>query len=239
MPVVATGVYCWANLCNEKLYVGSAAKGLAGRRKTHVEKLRCGRHPNRYLQSAWLKYGESAFRFIVLERCPPESCIPREQFFIDLFRAADREYGYNLSPTAGSPLGVKHSEETCRKISERMRGTKQSSDHIRKRVEGWKAKVMTPEGLKRWSEARCGKKRTEETRRKISESRKGKPLSELNREGLREAWKKRKPQLSPEVITEVLLLLGTGLSQQKIADRLDIPQATVCNINRGTYRGLR
>ena len=35
----------------------------------------------------------------------------REQWWIDKLEAADREYGYNISPTAGSRLGIKEGDE--------------------------------------------------------------------------------------------------------------------------------
>ncbi len=238
-PRFKTGVYCILNKINGKRYVGSAARSITERRCKHVDALRDGNHPNRYLQNAWDKNGSANFVFLVLERCSSNKCIEREQYWINHYQSANREKGYNISPTAGSCLGVKQTEETRRKLSERMKGTKQSDETIQKRVNSWKSTVLTEEGLKRWSERRRGKKRTEEGRKRMSDSRKGRPLSQLNRDGLREAWKKRSPPLPIETIEEVLLLLENGFSQRKIADRLNIPQMTVCNINRGTYRGLK
>jgi group I intron endonuclease len=107
-----SGIYEIINLVNGKRYVGSAVR-IEGRWKEHRRDLRAGRHKNRHLQNAWIKYGEAAFEFRVLEIVPRLGLlIEREQAHLD------RGYDYNISPTAGSPLGVKHSLEICAKKSE-------------------------------------------------------------------------------------------------------------------------
>ncbi len=111
-PSGRTGVYCILNVIDGKRYVGSSSVSLAGRIRSHREALRKGGHYNRYLQRAWNKYGAKAFRFLVLESCWPTYCIAQEQYWIDYFQSADPEFGYNLSPTAGSMLGFHHSKDS-------------------------------------------------------------------------------------------------------------------------------
>jgi group I intron endonuclease len=113
------GVYAIRNKTTGKAYVGSAAKSMKGRWGDHRKTLRKGEHRSRYLQRAWNKYGEKDFEFVVLEECPAELCVEREQHWIDKLKAANSKTGYNMSPTAGSNLGAKYgplSEEHRKRI---------------------------------------------------------------------------------------------------------------------------
>src|ERR1700744_5225889 len=100
-----TGVYCIRNLVTGKRYVGSATRSFAKRWTVHKAVLNKGRHHSKHLQASWNKYGEARFSFEVLERCLPDNCIPREQYWIDSYNSADPNYGYNVSPTAGNTRG--------------------------------------------------------------------------------------------------------------------------------------
>ena len=110
-----SGVYAIRNKINGKVYVGSAARSIRRRWTDHRVSLRANRHCNKKLQNAWNKYGESGFEFLVLVACSGSQCIELEQKYIDKYDSFRR--GYNMSPTAGSRLGVKLSEETCKKFS--------------------------------------------------------------------------------------------------------------------------
>ncbi len=109
-----TGVYCIRNTVNGKVYVGGAYRSFKERERKHKRKLKQKKHHNRHLQAAWNLYGEESFEWIILERCLPvkETIEEQEQYWIDFYQAADRACGYNLSPTAGSVLGLRHSEES-------------------------------------------------------------------------------------------------------------------------------
>jgi len=119
-----TGVYCWRNIVNGKVYVGSAAVSFVSRKDSHWKCLQANTHPNRYLQAAWNKYGATSFAFEELEWCLPDECVSKEQYWIDTLKSAQREFGYNLSPTAGSQLGLKMSLQSCAKISNAKIGNK-------------------------------------------------------------------------------------------------------------------
>jgi len=108
---MASGIYQIENQVNGKRYIGSAAN-LRRRWARHLNDLRRGEHHNRYLQRAFDKYGEEAFVFFILENIEPENLIVREQRYLDTFNPE-----YNISPTAGSSLGVRYTEETCAKMS--------------------------------------------------------------------------------------------------------------------------
>jgi hypothetical protein len=50
-------------------YVGQTTRPAIKRWREHLYSLRHDRHPNRYLQAAWNKYGESSFRFEAIKEC--------------------------------------------------------------------------------------------------------------------------------------------------------------------------
>ena len=182
-----SGVYCILNLVNRKRYVGSA-KTMRLRVGGHRRLLRINKHANVHLQRAWNKYGEENFAIFCLERCPPEDCVGREQHFIDLYKSANRVYGYNISPTAGSALGVKHTAKVVRGMRERSLkwwsspGSKEMMSDLRKRTlanpetrrkmsESAKRRFTTPKG--KALAKRCGKllveyNRSEESRKRVS-----------------------------------------------------------------------
>jgi group I intron endonuclease len=54
---------------------------------------------------------------MVLERCSSAKCLEREQYWIDSLQSANQKMGFNISPTAGSQFGFKHSAETKARIS--------------------------------------------------------------------------------------------------------------------------
>lgn len=104
-----SGIYKIRNIQNNNVYIGSAVN-IKGRWISHLYMLKKGNHHSKYLQNAWIKYGESAFEFSVIEYCNKEDLVHKEQYYIDAYKPS-----YNMSPTAGSQIGVKHSEESRRK----------------------------------------------------------------------------------------------------------------------------
>jgi group I intron endonuclease len=107
--MLQSGVYAITNTVNGKQYVGSS-KHLGQRQAEHRLLLRKGLHPNRHLQAAFVRYGEQAFEYRILEECSPETMIAREQHWIDALDAIC--HGYNLRPFAVSnhclPLTPEH-----------------------------------------------------------------------------------------------------------------------------------
>lgn len=172
MSDFSTGVYCWKNRVNGRRYVGSAAIRLSKRMKDHIRTLIQGNHCNRYLQAAWNKYGSANFVFCILERCAPEKCIEREQYWIDLYHVADRKYGYNLSPTAGSSRGVKHSSDTRAKMSMARKTALACPEARAKKNAATKAGQDNPEFVAKRSMISKAVWNTPEYRAKISAARK-------------------------------------------------------------------
>lgn len=80
--------------------------------------LRHNRHYNKHLQSAWNKYGEDNFDFIVLEECTKETRFVREQYYLDTTRCYDENIGYNNAKSAN---WVVDHDEVDKKISDTLK----------------------------------------------------------------------------------------------------------------------
>lgn len=64
-----------------------------------------------FIYRSLLKYGYSGFSLEILEYCPASLVIPREQYYLDLFKPE-----YNILKIAGSSQGIQHSDETKAKM---------------------------------------------------------------------------------------------------------------------------
>lgn len=161
-----SGIYRFLCVVNGKCYVGSSAR-MASRKAEHLRDLRNGKHASRRFQNAWNKYGAEAFRYEVLEEVLAADLFSREQHWIDHFRSADKNHGFNILPAAGSPLGVKRSEETKAKmrVSRRNRVEKPFSDEHKANL----SKALI--GNQRTK----GHKLTDEHKAKLSAVSKGRP----------------------------------------------------------------
>lgn len=174
---MSSGIYTIKNTVTNKMYVGSAVD-LSDRFSVHICALKYGRHHNDYLQKSWDKYGEDSFVFDVIEECPKEILIEREQYWIDLYNVTNRAVGYNILEHAGSRSGFKHKEETKKKISESLRGKMSDKNNPMYGRTGSKSpnfgKPMSEETKRKLSEAKTGRKLTEEHKKKISKAVSGK-----------------------------------------------------------------
>lgn len=162
-----SGIYCIYNIVSGKQYIGSAVN-FNQRMYNHKSRLNKGKHHNMHMQSAWMKYGNDSFIFLIIEYCSIENLIIREQFWLDQFDF--NKQLYNACPVAGSHLGCKRSEETRKKMSEAQKGRVTSEETKLKLSEANKGKKHTEEHKRKCAETRTGTKRSEETRKKISES---------------------------------------------------------------------
>jgi len=165
----ASGVYSIVNTVDEKRYIGSTSRTFIRRWYQHRRALRSGKHHSLILQRAWNKYGEGAFEFSVLEFSDADSCLVREQFYIDKYDAANCLKGYNIAPFAGSNRGAKrrpHSSETRAKMS---MAAQNRSPEVRTRISE-AARNMRPE-LRAKITASASKPRSLETRARMSAAR--------------------------------------------------------------------
>lgn len=95
------GIYSITNTVNGKRYIGKSIN-IKARWAQHKWSMKCerkGKDANRHLFNAFKKYGVDAFIFEVLETFPTvceKSLIEAELFYIDKYRATERDFGYNL-----------------------------------------------------------------------------------------------------------------------------------------------
>jgi len=151
-----SGIYKLTNTVNEKVYVGSAVN-LGNRKENHYACLRNNKHKNGRLQHSWNKHGEASFEFSILEYVEDKNnLIEREQFWMDFYDVVG-DNGYNISPKAGSSLGVKHTAETRKRMSESRIGKKLSIEHCKKISEGNIGRVVTAETRQKSSNTQKGR----------------------------------------------------------------------------------
>ena len=168
-----TGIYCIENTINGKKYVGQSTD-IKDRWRRHISELKKCKHDNSYLQDNWIVYGESAFRFYVLEECSPELLDKKEQYYIDYLDSMSYANGFNL--TTGGKKGNTITEEIRQKMSKSV--TESYTEELlevrrQDALEYW----SNPENKKRVlgeNNVMYGKHHTEETKRKMSEAKKGK-----------------------------------------------------------------
>jgi len=112
----------------KKTYVGSSIHGLQQRKSEHLNALKQNIHHNRHLQNYYNKYGVNSFVFSIIEIVDcAEEILVREQYWIDKLQPK-----FNVMRNIKSHIGVKRSPETCRKISEALRGKKRAPSTIEK-----------------------------------------------------------------------------------------------------------
>lgn len=108
-----SGIYEITNIVSGKKYIGSSVN-IKKRWKEHKYELKNNIHPNQHLQNSYNKHGVDVFIFKKIESVEPCFLIKREQYYIDKY---DFKSLYNIAPNAGSPLGIKVSEKTKKKLS--------------------------------------------------------------------------------------------------------------------------
>lgn len=166
--LLTSGIYAITRLDSQRQYIGSATC-LFQRWACHRNRLKTQTHHSPHLQAAWLKYGEQAFEFAVIEFCPKENLTEREQFYIDQLNACI--VGFNINSIANSNQGRKASAETRAKMSKARKGHVVSSETREKIAESNRGKVHGPV--------------TEETKAKISANNKAqKPFRLLDKDGV-------------------------------------------------------
>lgn len=178
-----SGIYLITHTGSGKVYVGSAVH-FGKRWRVHKCQLRQSCHHSPHLQRAWDKYGETAFEFTRILFCEPNELLFFENRAIKAYRAANRKYGFNIFPTAGSSFGTKMSPESCIKMSKAAKARRQreplSPEHIEKMHAARKQKgyFVSEETKKkiRATKALSPQIVSVETRAKLSAARKGRKM---------------------------------------------------------------
>lgn len=115
------GIYAILNRENSKMYIGSAVNFLR-RWRGHSHGLSKRNHFNRFLQSAFNKNPEAFEFFVVEEITDKKLLLDREQFWMDFYRTASSNFGYNLRPKSKSNLGIKFGAKTRIRIGLSLKG---------------------------------------------------------------------------------------------------------------------
>jgi group I intron endonuclease len=213
------GIYSIVNLTNGKVYVGSAVS-MRRRWQEHRRMLTKGIHPNKHLQRAWKKNGQSAFDFRVLEVVAELGrLIEREQAWIDSTRCYVRRRGYNLSPTASSTLGFKFSEQQRRNVSAGLAGKQKSESHKRAI---WQNREATDE----FRQQMAANGRKSKGRRQSEEHRQKRALAQTG-------GKNHRAKLTDEQVVEILRDLANGVRGRQIAQKYGVHEVVISEIKHG------
>ena len=90
------GIHEIINKENNKIYIGSS-KHIEKRWEEHINQLNSKKHPNKFLQNEWIKFGKDAFDFKIVEVCGLDERFDREQVYIDQLKPYYRNgKGYNI-----------------------------------------------------------------------------------------------------------------------------------------------
>ena len=116
-----SGIYKILSWIDGKVYIGCATN-LRKRLGGHRYDLRRNIHSNKHLQSAWNKYGENNFQFLIIEYCEKEKLLEKEQYWIDKTNCCHYNYGYNIATVAGLTVGIQKTEEWKINHSKTMKG---------------------------------------------------------------------------------------------------------------------
>lgn len=103
------GIYCWHNINNNKIYIGSASD-LRYRLYNYLSISYLKRYTLNYnslIYKAILKYGYNEFHLHILKYCEINELIKWEQYYLNILKPK-----YNILKKARSSLGFKHSDET-------------------------------------------------------------------------------------------------------------------------------
>jgi group I intron endonuclease len=133
-----SGIYAIVNTQTGQAQIGYA-KDLCARCQVHRSSLRGAYHTNIHLQRSWVKYGEAAFRFILVEETT--QLREREEFWIAALGTRLPEKGFNM--TKGG--------DGCPQLSEEARQRRKEA--CRKAASTPEARERARQGqLRRWAQ---------------------------------------------------------------------------------------
>lgn len=211
-----SGVYKIKLKNDGRIYIGSSAD-IEKRWKWHIK------NKSQLIGKMIQKYGKDSFEFSILEECAPVKKIleQTEQKYLDELQPFpwNDNAGFNLSPTAYSPLGIKRSEKTRQKmreswhktrgedfykqLSERILGDNNPAkrEEVRKKIsESRKGQVWKhdTERVEKHKKARLGKSQSEHWKLRMKETHLGSKRTEESKEKMSE-WQQRTYELiSPD-----------------------------------------
>lgn len=223
---MSQGIYKIINVINNKFYVGSAVD-FTKRKRRHWWALRSQRHANKHLQAAWNKYGEDAFKFVIVEEIPVGSDILAAEN-VWLKEHVGKEYCYNLGSDAiaftrgcygeKNPMWGKkfnHTDEAKARISKASKERIQTEEEKAKRRKSMQGHIVS-----------------KETKDKISAT--------LSGEGNYWYGKKR-PEHGKKVAKKVVVICPNG--QEAVFDSISVLREHFClkpaTVNRALKSGTK
>ena len=173
-------LYLHINKIDGKRYYGITSEKNPNRRWRNGK----GYPNNRYFTNAIEKHGWENFEHIILfENLTESEAHALEIEHIAKYKTKNREFGYNLTDGGESANGLKHTEETKKKMSESRKGENHPL-YGKHHTEETKKKIS--ESLKGNKNPNYGKPLSEETKKKLSESHKGKQFTAEHKQKLSE-----------------------------------------------------
>ena len=109
-----TVIYQWINLINGKIYIGSAWNGSTRLLSYWAPSVLNRNFP---IYNSLLKYGHNNFMLIILEdlgatgSVTKKYMLEREQYYINILFSKYKDQKLNISPSAGTTLGFKHTND--------------------------------------------------------------------------------------------------------------------------------
>lgn len=127
-------IYKIENLIDGKVYIGQTTRSFEIRKKQHKTVLNGNKNTNKKLQNAWNKYGESNFKFEIIDKPKFEELDEKEIFYIEKFESF--KSGYNLT-TGGNQVmhNKKHSISAKEKMSNKVKAKWQDDEFKNKMKE--------------------------------------------------------------------------------------------------------
>jgi group I intron endonuclease len=238
-----SGIYKITNIINGKFYIGSSVN-LNHRKWRHFNLLDNNKHVNKKLQNSYNKYGQNAFIFEILAKCPKEYLIKLEQWFLD-----KQNPSFNICKFAGNTLGQKMkthvkealkkskenyiiSEETRKKMSERLKNRKRNKETYEKakntKIERYGKKMISEEGLEKLKnkvsktkgkklEDVFGKDKANEIKSKKSKSRIGYKHTEETKHKMQKSALKRAIFLKGKTLEEIYGIEKSKIIKEKLS----------------------
>lgn len=196
----------------DKTYIGSS-KNISIRWRTHRCELNKNRHKNKHLQNNWNKYGESSFKFEILEIVTNETeLISKENSWIFALDTSNRTKGFNVF-SVNSNLRNMHSEETRMLMSINHYDCSGQNNSF------------------------YGKKHSEETRKRISSANLGRTHSPSVRSKMSESHPKGEDnhasKLKNEDIPQIIEMLRNLVPIAQIAKKYDVSTTVISSIRDG------